>query len=102
VSILSGGKGEIAKLEAERFKGLPNCEVKRPKGESYDEALRAWNGKEPSITKGGRFRILESLASATNALVGFFAVKFVAILLVALFPTSSERAAACARPSIIG
>jgi hypothetical protein len=51
--------------------------------------------------KSGRFKILEFLVSATTALVGFFAVKFVAIR-SSSFLTSPEWAAVCAWSSIIG
>ena len=38
-------KGEIRKSRGGFLGVCPNCEARGPKRESYEEALRAWNGK---------------------------------------------------------
>ena len=38
-------KGEIRRKGAGFLEVCPNCDGRGPKRESYDEALRAWNGK---------------------------------------------------------
>jgi hypothetical protein len=38
-------KGEVRRIRGGFLGVCPNCEARGPKRESYDEALRAWNGK---------------------------------------------------------
>ena len=40
------GKGEIRRKRGGFLAVCPDCEARGPKRESYDQALRAWNGKE--------------------------------------------------------
>jgi hypothetical protein len=38
-------KGEVRRIRGGFLGVCPNCEARGPKRESYDEAMRAWNGK---------------------------------------------------------
>ena len=38
-------KGEVRRIRGGFLGVCPNCEARGPKRESYDEALRVWNGK---------------------------------------------------------
>jgi hypothetical protein len=41
-----GAKGEVRKVRGGHQGICPNCGATGPKRESYDEALKAWNGRE--------------------------------------------------------